>query len=197
MLKKHAQKAAIEAIEQALYVRGHGHLLAGQPLKLVANPGSASTSVKTNESSKRDAALEDHHKSSSLKMLEHEVTRIPPQLAVVHDNSRESFHRHPGSVASGHPTLPLDRSLPVMLPSKRLSSPGGVPENPSKKQKQNRFSGCPVCLGPLHPVESCPVVHEDTYRFVCSYTRFLLFLSWALVSQSISCDYPRTRLKGR
>ena len=115
-LKKHPQKAAIEAIEQALYDRGQGHLLAGQPLKLVSSPGPASTSMKINESSRRDE----------------------PHL------------------------------VPVVLPSKRVSFPDALPESSSKKQKQNGISGCPVCLGSHHPLESCPALHQDTQRLVCS-----------------------------
>ena len=120
-LKKRAQKAAIEAIEQALYDRGQGHLLVGQPLKLVSTTGSTSMTVKMNESSRHDPS-------------------------------------------------------PAMLPSKRMSSPGTVPENSSKKQKQSDFSGCPVCLGPHHPLKKCPVTHQDTQRFVCSRTRLIYFL---------------------
>lgn len=149
--------------------RGHGYLLIGQPLKPVFKPGSASTSVKTDGSDRREVALEDHHKSSSLKVPEHKVARIPPpQPAVVYEDHWGSFHRDLGTIVGGHSTLPLDRPLPVVLSSKRMSSPGGVPENPSKKQKQNGFSGCPVCLGPYHPIENCPVVHQDTHRYVCS-----------------------------
>ncbi|KAF8140421.1 hypothetical protein EV363DRAFT_1153685 [Boletus edulis] len=64
-------------------------------------------------------------------------------------------------------------SLPVVLPSKRASSPGAVPEGSSKKQKQNGSSGCPVCLGPHHPLENCPVLHQDTH----SITKHILRLS--------------------
>ncbi|KAF8560206.1 hypothetical protein OG21DRAFT_38190 [Imleria badia] len=115
------RRAAIQAIEQALYDRGQGHLLVGQPLKLVSTTGSTSMPVKMNDSSRRDEA---------------------------------------------HP-------LPVVLPSKRMSSPGAVPESSSKKQKHNGFSGCPVCLGPYHPLENCPVTHQDTH----SITKLILRLS--------------------
>lgn len=125
-------------------------------------------SVGTNEPSKRNEALEVHHKSSSLKVPAHQMTRIPPQLATVYEDSRGSPHRDRGSNVGGHS---LDHSLPVVLPSKRMSSPGGVPENSKKKQKQNGLPGCPVCLGPQHPLENCPVFHQDTHRFVCGSTR--------------------------
>ena len=188
-LKKHAQKAAIEAIEKELYNRDQGHLLVGQPLKLVSRPGYSSTSRKTNDSSKRAKASTDYHGSTSLQVPAHDAT------TALQPDSRASVNQDRGSATNKHSILPIDRLSPMVAPYKRLSSPGGVTESSPKKQKKDALSDCPVCFGPYHPLENCPVLHQDTHRSVFNWTRLKLFLTWALVSRNIFCGCPRTRLK--
>ncbi|KAF8846211.1 hypothetical protein BDN67DRAFT_918420 [Paxillus ammoniavirescens] len=172
------RKAAIEAIEQELYDRGQGHLLAGQPLKLVVNPQLTSTSAKTRKShSKHGKSRKDRHGNPSSKVgvprptppeytsREHGVI-LPPRLpAVAHKESTVKLDpKDEGKNIDNTPTFPSGPSLPFpMLPSKRMSSPDPASEaSSSKKQKQNGFSRCPVCRGPVHSIKYCPIVAEGS-----------------------------------
>ncbi|KIK79668.1 hypothetical protein PAXRUDRAFT_833992 [Paxillus rubicundulus Ve08.2h10] len=172
------RKAAIEAIEQELHDRGQGHLLTGQPLKLVVDPQPTSTSAKTRKShSKHDKAWKDCHGTSSSKVGISGLTPpeytprgpaviLPPRVPVVaHEGSTINVDpKDKGKSVDNMLSFPFGPPLPFpMLPSKRVSSPDPASEaSSSKKQKQNGCPCCAVCRGPVHSIEDCPIVAEGS-----------------------------------
>lgn len=160
--------AAIDAIEKTLVKRGHGHLLAGQPLKLVANGNSNQAYVKQKKKHARDSlgvqqpktvASSKSSTSSSIAPLESSSTK--PSVV--------SSSRPAGEVKKSGRQMTLfsvtdkdnerkNRTAePPALPSKRRPSPVPVAESSSSKKHRSN-SQCPVCEGPYHHLEDCPVI---------------------------------------
>ncbi|KIJ68216.1 hypothetical protein HYDPIDRAFT_82781 [Hydnomerulius pinastri MD-312] len=175
---------AIDAIEQELYDRGDGHLLAGQPLKLVDTKKSKSTSKKSHKSdSKHHKSHQDRLGTSSSKVGASSIAPprlktqkppppdsplVPPPRPPVPAHKQDMLNsdsRGKGKIVA-LPAFDFSPSSPSpVLPSKRVSSPEPVPEaSTSKKQKPNGPSRCPICRGPHHPVRECPTVAEGPPR---------------------------------
>ncbi|KAG2755489.1 hypothetical protein P692DRAFT_20793136 [Suillus brevipes Sb2] len=166
------RKAAIDAIEKTLVQRGHGHLLAGQPLKLVANGHSNQVYVKKKKHARDSLGIQKPKTVSSSKPstsslvapLESSTAKRP---VIFH--SRVS--RPAGIVKKPRRQTTLEFSITDMdsesksrtaelpaLPSKRRPSPVPVAESSSSKKHKLSTAQCPVCGGPYHHVEDCPVV---------------------------------------
>ncbi|KAG0704357.1 SNF2 family DNA-dependent ATPase [Suillus ampliporus] len=169
--------AAIDAIEKTLVKRGHGHLLAGQPLKLVPNSNGGQVTVKKKKKHAHDAfgvqkqkVVSSSKPSTSFSLpqpghtLESSSTRcsqIPPS----------QFYRPVGETKEVRRQTTLEFSFtdkdrerksitaePPAMPSKRQLSPVDVAESSSSKKHKSSMTQCPVCRGPYHLVEDCPVI---------------------------------------
>ncbi|KAG2159672.1 uncharacterized protein EDB93DRAFT_1111462 [Suillus bovinus] len=130
--------AAIDAIEKTLVKRGHGHLLAGQPLKLVPNGNSNQVYAKQKKKRARDSLGVQNPRTVSSSKPSTSSSVAPFQTST-----------KPSVVSPAEP--------PALPPKRRPSPPVPVAESSSKKYKSST-SQCPVCGGPYHHVEDCPVV---------------------------------------
>ncbi|KAH7881752.1 SNF2 family N-terminal domain-containing protein [Phlebopus sp. FC_14] len=183
MLIKHAsdepweeREAAIKAIEQELYARGQGGLLAGQPLKLLEdkkphNPyhDYHASFQHDHLSSRASGSLPDPPQPNvSSRML----AVGPPGLPVAtQKQSTLTFRRtEKGKQIDRSSTIPFDLSSSSSLLSKRVSPPEPASQaSSSKKQKQDGSGRCAVCRGLHHLIKDCPVVAEGLQRYVhCS-----------------------------
>ncbi|KAG2075089.1 hypothetical protein BDR04DRAFT_1133497 [Suillus decipiens] len=167
------RKAAIDAIEKTLVKRGHGHLLAGQPLNLVANGDSNQVYVTQTKKHAHDSSgvqeletvsLAKPSTSSSVAPLGSSFTKpsmvSPSRLSRPAGEAKKAGRQ----TALEFSIADKDRGrksntteLPV-LPSKRGPSPVPAAESSSSKKHKLSTIQCPVCGGPYHHVEDCPAV---------------------------------------
>ncbi|KAG1846831.1 SNF2 family N-terminal domain-containing protein [Suillus subluteus] len=165
--------AAIDAIEQTLVKRGHGHLLTGQPLKLVANGNSNQVYVKQKKKHARDSlgVQQPRTVSSSKPSTSSSVTLLESSSAKPSVVSPSQPSRPAGEAKKAGRQATLEFSImdkdrerksrtaePPALPSKRRPSPVPVAESSSSKKHKLSTAQCPVCGGPYHHVEDCPVI---------------------------------------
>ncbi|KAG1757761.1 SNF2 family N-terminal domain-containing protein [Suillus lakei] len=147
--------AAVDAIEKTLVKRGHGHLLAGQPLKLVANGNGNHATVKKKKNHARDAL--------GVQKLKAVSSSNPSTSSVA---PLESSSIKPSVISPPRLYRPVDEvkkrksrtAEPPALPSKRRPSPVSVAESSTSKKHKSSTAQCPVCGGPYHHVEDCPVI---------------------------------------
>jgi hypothetical protein len=166
--------AAIDAIEKTLAKRGHGHLLAGQPLNLVAHGNSNQVYVKQKKKHARDSLGVQKPKtvSSSKPSTSSSVAPLESSSAKPYVISSSRLSRPAG--AGRQTTLELsitdkDRESerksrtaePPALPSKRRPSPVPVAESSSSKKHKLSTTQCPICGGPYHHANDCPVIALD------------------------------------
>ncbi|KAG2154662.1 hypothetical protein DEU56DRAFT_769656 [Suillus clintonianus] len=169
--------AAIAAIEKTLVLRGHGHLLAGQPLKLVANSNGNHATVKQKKKRARDALGVQKPKTVSSSNPS-TSSSVPPRGPMLGSSSTTPLLISPPRLSR-----PIDESekvgrqttlefsitdkdrerknrtvLPPVLPLKRRPSPVHVGESSSSKKHKSSIAQCPVCGGPYHHVKDCPIM---------------------------------------
>ncbi|KAG1825750.1 SNF2 family N-terminal domain-containing protein [Suillus subaureus] len=165
--------AAIDAIEKTLGKRGHGHLLAGQPLKLVANGNSNQVYVKQKKEHARGSLDVQKPKTVSSSKPSTSSSAAPLESSSAKPFIVSSFRlsRPAGEAKKAGRQTALESSItdedreregrtvePLALPSKRRPSPVPVAESSSAKKHKLSTTQCPVCGGPYHHMEDCPVV---------------------------------------
>jgi len=77
-------------------------------------------------------------------------------------------------------TSAKDWSTVTPAPRKR---PSDAPESAIKKQKTDKYPGCPICGGPHHLVKDCPITAEGPKRYfflVSDFMTSFLITSWTV-----------------
>ncbi|OAX44419.1 hypothetical protein K503DRAFT_765038 [Rhizopogon vinicolor AM-OR11-026] len=163
------RKAAIDAIEKTLVKRGHGDLLTGQPLNLVTNGNGGQKIVKQKKKVVRDDFNAQKHKVSSSKpSTSSSVAPLGPDTRRPAGVTKKAGRQTTLDPFTGRDMESKNQSVdpplvsrcvsPPAVPSKRGSSP--VPMASSSKKHKSSAAQCPVCRGPYHLVEDCPVVAQ-------------------------------------
>ncbi|KAH7910697.1 hypothetical protein BJ138DRAFT_1064605 [Hygrophoropsis aurantiaca] len=174
------KQAAIDAIEKTLHARGKGHLLIGQPLKLV-NSFKVST-PKPIAASSQPVPQAQPMTSRASSSRRSPADNIAPPRPVARKKPAESgtngmmvpqngIHRDKKgkAVDRGRYSPPANRSSSPMRLSKRASSPGPIAE-PSKKYKP-AAPECPVCMQSYHLIKDCGIVRQGSTSIAAAITR--------------------------
>ena len=148
------QREAIAMIDSTLKKRGQLHLIYNEPLQLVEK-------VKKSRVSGSAKANPDTMKVSSMQPSSSRPKIAPdPQVrnrGVVYDNVPSSS------------TSARGRTTEMPAPRKRPSdAPSLAPSIPMKRQKADKYPGCPICEGPHHLVKDCPITAEGPKRYCSS-----------------------------
>jgi chromodomain-helicase-DNA-binding protein 4 len=146
----HLQQAAIIAIDETLYRRGHVSLIQGQPLNLLAKASNLpnNTVPATIQTKRANEVL-----SSAGPVVTNLIRETQSPISI------PNLHQPQPSLK--HPSTTENPTQAVAGPSKRPASP--LPDREPKKKK-SVSSPCLVCGQSLHRVKECPVVAEGPKR---------------------------------
>jgi len=181
-------------IDDTLKKRGQLHLIYNRPLRLVEK-------VKRSVSGSTKAVKRDHSKG-----LQTQPSSSHPKTAsdqhfregVRRDNSKglpaQPSSSRPKTSSDPHPliregvrssSIPSSstsaKGRPAVTPAPRKRS-SDTPNSAMKRQKTEKYPGCPICGGPHHLVKDCPIVTvEGPKRYFLLFSDFmtsLLTTSW-------------------
>jgi chromodomain-helicase-DNA-binding protein 4 len=149
-------------IDDTLKKRGQLQLVYNRPLRLVEKgKSSVSGSAKA-------------VKSNTMKAPSTQPSSSCPEPAPDRQ-VRYQFYNVPSSSTSAR-----GGTAETPAPRKR---PSDAPSVPMKRQKTDKYPGCPVCGGPHHLVKDCPTIAEGPKRYCTAISDFimsLLITSWAV-----------------